>query len=170
MIKSIESVRKTAWQSKIPWLSEKWQQNTIVGGLLVLECPYWLSSSDDDLLLDNPFLHYWNLIGSTPDMGLTSIPLVSCGGGEVSPFLDMPPPIGSNSFKRSHINNPPNIILDPSLSHHCLHRALNWNHFVPFIDTTGQIRPVLTSLTSFESLPMFMCTIIFITLTVYNHW
>ena len=140
--------------------------------------PDWPGYPETYIFMKNPFLHPWNLIDPTLDMGLTSIPLVPSGGGWVQSlhwyaYFDILLP-----WNRINLNNPSNIILRPSTSYNYLHRIPNQNHSVIPIDITVLIPnlpcsdpPVVLTppVTSCGVLAIFICINIFTNLTVRYH-
>ena len=73
-------------------------------------------SPDSYILLKNPFLPPWSVLGPTLDTGLTLITLVSSGVDEIIPFFNNPPLIGYLNFKISNLRTPLNLLLTPSPS------------------------------------------------------
>ena len=78
-----------------------------------------------------------------PDMGLTSILLVSSWGDEVIPTFESVPPIGSPPFNISNLSPRPDIPLTPKFSKHFLPWVPNKNHYFPPIDINFEVNPVL---------------------------
>ena len=60
--------------------------------------PAQLGYPDANTFLIELFLYPWLLIGPTPEMGLTSIPLVSNGVDDVIPYLETTTLMGSIPF------------------------------------------------------------------------
>ena len=73
---------------------------------------------------------------------VTLTPTVSIWGDEVSPTLELAPKIDP-PFNAIHLNPQPDFILKPNYSRDCLHQAPNQNHYLPPIDITFDINPVL---------------------------
>ena len=112
------------------------QEKPIYNGIPLTPVSYWQNPS---LLLLNYFMAYNRIY---PDMSLTSIPLVSSWGGEVSPTINLSPLIGPPPFNVSNLNPPTDLSLTPKYSIDCLAWAPNLNHFPP-IDITFDVYPVL---------------------------
>ena len=117
-------------KDKIPGSSKKREQNIFAGGLQVSRRPDWPGYPETYILLKKPLLPPWNLIGPTPDIVLTSIPLMSRGVGDVSPFINTLPMIGYLTLNTIHLNNTPSIILTLSTSYDHFHRTKDSNYQV----------------------------------------
>ena len=79
----------------------------------------------------------------SPDLSLTSIPLMSRWGGEVSPTLDLTPLIGSPPFNVRHLKPRPHLLVMPKSSIDLLPQSTNRNHYCPPIDIIFDFSTVL---------------------------
>ena len=79
----------------------------------------------------------------SPELSLTSIPLMSRWGGEVSPNLDSNHLIGSPPFNIRHLKPRPDLPLTSKSSIDCLPQAPNQNHSCPPIDIIFDFSTVL---------------------------
>ena len=84
------------------------REQHILNGIPLAPVSSWYTTS---FLFFTSSLAYNSL---SSDMILTLIPPVSIWGDEVSPTLEMVPPIGSLSFNNIHLNPEPDLTLTPN--------------------------------------------------------
>ena len=103
-------------------------------------------------IIGSPLIWYWTLI-----------PPVSIWVNEVSPTLEMVPPIASPLFNGIHLNPEPDLPLTSNYAIDYIPQSPNWNHSLPPIDITV-LTPIISwydLTTIYEVLPVFSFTIFY---------